>query len=85
MRHGTKASRAGMAVMRLKEHFDAVSRGDPEALELQRQVNEALRAKEARRVRVEKVAAALAGLTDEGLDKVESIVREHEATRSEGR
>ena len=83
MRRTAKSRVDGLtAVAVLTKHFDAVSRGDPEALELERQVNDALRAEEARRARVASLARALVGLTDEGLDKVEAIVREHEAGKA---
>ena len=56
-----------------------MGRGDPEALKVDREVNEKFRAREraaqARRRRLNALAAQLSDLTDKGLAKVEALVK----------
>ena len=67
------------AVDVIKRHLEAVGRGDPEALKVDREVGEILRAREraakARRRRLDALAAQLGDLTDNGLAKVEALVK----------
>lgn len=66
------------AVEVVARHVEAVRRGDPEALAIDREVNRVLRAEEraskARRKRLDALSARLRDLADDGLAKVEALV-----------
>lgn len=73
----------------MRRHLEAVGRGDPEALKLDREVGEILRAQEqatkARRRRLDALAVRLGDLTDKGLAKVEALVETLPRRRKAGK